>query len=227
MDFEAALREACIEADKTYWKSFFEHIDSMPVILIPEEKDKRLRDFIRNYEITSVGKKNHKGVKQCLKALLIAAIILLALAITTFAFKPMRNYVFHIFNNYTEFIFNDEKDADRDFFSADYLYIPEGYELVSKEKSKHLQRLLYTNGGNQIVIRSVLNINNLVEIDTEDAETGEIEIGGKIGYYSCNEKVIIVMWSTGQYYHQIIADTCNLVSLDDVIQIAQSAKPKR
>ena len=227
MDFEAALREACIEADKTYWKSFFDHIDSMPEILIPEEKDKRLRDFIRNYKITSAGKKNRKGLKRGVKALLIAAIIVMLIAtVSVFAFKPVRNYVFHIFDNYTEFIFKPEKGTGRDFFSAEYLYIPEGFELVSDEKSKISQRLLYMNGMNQIVIYSVLNNNDLVKIDTEGSKTGEVEIGNSIGYYSSNEKVIILMWSTGRYYHQIIADACSLITLDDVINIAQSAAPK-
>ncbi len=226
MDFEAALREACIEADNNYWESFFKHIDSMPDVIIPKSKDKRLRIFIRNYGISSyTDKKTHKGMKRSIKSLLIAAVILLVATFTAFAFKPVRNYVFRIFDRYTEFVFKSGKVADGDFFSAEYLYIPEGYKFVSNEKSKSVQRLLYKNGDNQIVIRSVLNNNNLVEIDTEDSETDEIIIGNSIGYCSSNEKVIIVMWSTGRYYHQIIADTCDLITLDDVIQIAQSAKP--
>ncbi|MBQ6266824.1 MAG: hypothetical protein IJK64_03540 [Clostridia bacterium] len=84
MDFEAALRDAFMEAEDAYWKSFFERMDALPDVLILEDKDERLRNFIRNYEITPAVKKNRKGMRRGLKALLIAAIILLVVAFYRF-----------------------------------------------------------------------------------------------------------------------------------------------
>jgi hypothetical protein len=227
MDFEAALREACIEADNNYWKSFFEHIDSMPEILIPEEKDKRLRDFIHNYEIASAGKKNRKGMKRGIKALLIAAIVLLAIAVTAFAFEPFRNIIYKVYTDCTEFVFESVKGNKDDYLYAEYSYIPEGYILVQNNKTKTSQKIIYENERYQIVIQTDTGSNSVLGIDTENAEFGDININGFDGYYSINQTSIIVAWSTGRNHHVICADQNNRTNLDDVIQIAQSAKPTR
>ncbi len=223
MDFEAALREACIEADKNYWKSFFEHIDSMPEILIPEDKDKRLRDFIRNYEIVSAGNKNRKGVKLGFKAFLIAAIILLAIAVTAFAFEPIRNFVYKVYTDCTEFVFERINGNEDDYLYAKYSYIPEGYEIVLNIKTKKQQKIVYENGDYQIVIKTDMGSNSVLGIDTENAEHGELSINGYEGYYSINQTSIIVVWSTGRNHHVIYADRNNRINLDVVVHIAQSA----
>lgn len=226
MDFEAALREACIEADKTYWKSFFEHIDSMPVILIPEDKDKRLRDFIRNYKITSVGKKNRKGVKRGLKALLIAAIIIFAIVVTAFAFEPVRNFVFKVYSDCTEFVFESIKGNKDDYLYAEYSYIPEGYILVSNVKTEMGQSITYKNKNNQLLIQSGINSGSLLGIDTENAEHGDIQIKNHKGYYSITNRSLIITWSTGKYNHVICADKSDIITLDEVVRVAQSAVKK-
>ena len=223
MDFEAALREACIEADKTYWKSFFDHIDSMPEILIPEEKDKRLRDFIRNYKISSAGKNNRKGLKRGVKALLIAAIILLIAALTAFAFEPVRNFVFKVYSDCTEFVFHNGEKSEGDYLYAEYSYIPDGYELVSNIKTKTQQKIIYENGSYQIVIKSGVGSDSVLGIDTEQSESGGIVINGYDGYYSINQTSLIVVWSTGKNYHMIKADQCDTITLDVIVRIAQSA----
>lgn len=225
MDFEAALREACIEADNNYWKSFFEHIDSMPEILIPEEKDKRLRDFIRNYKIASAGKKNRKGLKRGIKALLIAAIVLLIAAFTAFAFEPVRNFVYKVYPDCTEFVFESIKGNKDDFLYAEYSFIPEGYSIVSNVKTDMGQKIIYENKNNQMLIQSGINSGSVIGIDTENAECGEIQINNYDGYYSINQTSIFVVWSTGKNYHMIKADQCDTITLDVIVRIAQSQQP--
>ncbi len=225
MDFETALREACIEADKTYWKSFFERMDSLPDILIPKDKDKRLRDFILNYELKSADKKNRKGMTRGIKALLIAAIILLAAAFTAFAFEPVRNFVYTVYTDGTEFIFESSRGNKNDYLYADFSYIPDGYKLVSNTKTKTEHRIVYMNGGNMLTINSYESSGSVLGIDTENAVHGELEINGCVGYYSINQSSLIIVWSTGKYFHIIIADQCDEIGYEDVVQIAQSITP--
>ncbi len=224
MDFEAALREACIEADKTYWKSFFEHIDSMPEILIPKDKDERLREFIRNYRTASeTEKKNRNGMTRGIKVLLIAAIILLAIAVTAFAFEPFRNFVYRVYTDCTEFVFESVKGNKDDYLYAKYSYIPKGYKLVQNNKTKTSQKIIYENESNQIVIQTDMGSSSVLGIDTENAEYGDLDINGYDGYYSINQTSIIVAWSTGRNHHVICADRNSIMNLDDVVHIAQSA----
>ncbi len=224
MDFEAALREACIEADKTYWETFFERMDSMPDIIIPEDKDNRLREFIRNYRTASgLKKKNRKGMTRGIKALLIAAIILLIAAFTAFAFEPVRSFVYKVYTDCTEFVFSSVKGNKDDYLYAEYTYIPEGYVLVSDTKTKNEQKTIYSNGSDQIIIRSVDYNEAVIGIDTENSDSGEIVVGKSVGYYSINKDVIILIWSTGHHFHKIIVDSNGIISLQDVVSVAQSA----
>ena len=224
MDFEAALREACIEADKTYWETFFERMDSMPDIIISEDKDNRLREFIRNYKIASeLKKKNRKGMTRGIKALLIAAIILLIVAFTAFAFEPVKNFVFKVYSDCTEFVFQSGEKSEGDYLYAEYTYIPDGYELVKDHKGKTSHNLVYSDGTNEIEIWTRGDKNTTVLIDTEEAKTGELMIGNNVGFYSIARRSIILVWSTGKYHHDITADINENISLDDIVRVAQSA----
>lgn len=225
MDFEAALREACVEADKTYWETFFERMDSMPDIIIPEDKDNRLREFIRNYKATSgFKKKNRKGMTRGFKALLIAAIILMVAAFTAFAFSPVKSYFIEIYNDGTKFIFLNEKK--KDYFYSTFTYIPEGYELTQHTKGKLSQRSVYNNGNKIIHIDTNTNKGSVTFIDTENAETGEVVINGCDGYYSITDDAVILIWTTGKYHHCITADLNeDIITLDEVIKIAESRQP--
>ena len=92
MDFEIALREACFEADEIYLKSLFEQINSMPDVLIPKEKDERLRGFIRAYTVHSApNNKNTGRIKRSIRAMIIAAALLMFVA---FTFGSVKNFVY-------------------------------------------------------------------------------------------------------------------------------------
>lgn len=227
MGYETALKEACMEADALYTKSFFEWMDSTPDVIIPEEKDARLRNFIKNYNIylnnTSANRKS-KGMKRGIKVMLIAAIILLIAALTAFAIEPVRSFVYKICNDYTEFIFEKINDNKNDYLIAEYTYIPEGYQLVSNEKKKTEHTVIFRNGQNRIKIHSDQTNGSVLLIDTEAAKTRNLKINDYDGYYSVNQDTIILVWSTGKFYHVITADVCDKLTLNDVVQIAQSAR---
>lgn len=224
MDFEAALRDAFTEAEDAYWKSFFARMDALPDVLIPADKDERLRNFIRNYEITPAVKTNRNGMQRGLKALLIAAILLFVLALTAFAFEPVRNFVYKVYTDCTEFVFHSVKGNEDDYLYAEYSYIPEGYSLVSNVKTEQSQIIIYKYGMNQILIQSGDNSGSLLGIDTENAEYGDIQINNYNGYYSITDRCLILVWSTGKHNHVIWADKCDMITFDDVVHIAQSSK---
>ena len=194
--------------------------------MIPEDKDERLREFIRNYRTASeTEKKNRNGMTRGIKVLLIAAIILLIAVFTAFAFEPIRSFVFKVYSDCTEFVFHSGEKSEGDYLYAVYTYIPEEYVLVSNTKAKLTQEIVYKNGNNRIIIQSGDNSDSVLIIDTENAEHGEMQINNYDGYYSITDRSIILTWSSGKYNHVILADKCDAITLDEVVYIAQSAIP--
>ena len=225
MDFETALREACFEADEIYLKSLFEQINSMPDVLIPKEKDERLRGFIRAYTVHSApNNKNTGRIKRSIRAMIIAAALLLILTLTAFAFEPVRDFIYNIYEDSTEFIFRNKSKRNGDYLFAEYSYIPEGYVLISENRTESEQTIMLQNKMDRIIISSEKS-NSLLGIDTEKAVTDKISVNGHDGYFSVNQSSIILVWSTGKHYHYIVADLNENISIDVVVQIAQSAKP--
>ena len=231
MTEELFLKEICSEAETIYWERIFEIIDSEPDMEISEETDRRITDYICKLESKYLKKNTGTDSKiksgHGLKVLIAAAILILILALTAFAYEPFRGFISRVYDNCTEYIFQLDNSNERDYKYADYSYIPEGYVLVKDNRGKFGQRQVYSNNGYEIVIDTGYSNNSSVFIDTENAKTGDTVINGSIGHYSITDSGITVIWSTGKYYCYISADlNGDLITLDEVIKIAESRMPE-
>ena len=223
------LREACILAEEMYWDDFFKRFASFPLVEIPEGQHERILKLIYEHSVDNKEKTNldTRGItSKRIKAVIIAAAIIVLLAITAFAIEPVRNFIINVYSDCTEIVFNSNNNND--YLYAEYTFIPEGYVLVDSIQGKNSHSLIYSNEEKQIVINSMSNKNSKTVIDTEKAETGEIVVNNNIGYYSKVENIIILTWCSGRYNHIITADISEeIFSVEELVKIAQSRKPIR
>lgn len=228
---DTALREACILAEELYWKDFFTKTDIKTCKASPS-LDERIMNLIygkadnTENSVSLRGKKKKAGKKHIIS--IIAAVLVILVSALAAASAPIRNYILNVYDDYSEFIFNSFKGNEDDYLYAEYSYIPEGYEVASTSKTRLSQKIIYQNDCYQIVIKSVVNSDSALGIDTENAETGEREVGNYGGYYSITESSIILVWSTGKYNHIITADlNGDIITLDEVVKIAESRVPAK
>ncbi|MBR4767134.1 MAG: DUF4367 domain-containing protein [Clostridia bacterium] len=227
---DTALREACILAEELYWKDFFTKTDIKTCKASPS-LDERIMNLIygkadnTENSVSLRGKKKKAGKKHIIA--IIAAVLVILVSTFAAASAPIRNYILNVYDDYSEFIFNSFKGNEDDYLYAEYSYIPEGYSLASNVKTEMGQSITYKNKNNQLLIQSHINSGSH-RIDTENAETGEMEVGNYGGYYSITESSIILVWSTGKYNHIIIADlNVDIITLDEVVKIAESSVPAK
>ena len=221
------LKEACEEAEDSYWENYFIKIDEEPEIEIPIKIRNNILNYIYNLQVqqnreSKTPAKSHKLIR----TILIAAILILISVSVACAFSPVRSFIIKVYNDCTEIIFS--YDNTDDYVYAYYSYIPEGYELIDDFRGKDVQFLTYTKNEFTIQIDSFKNGNSKTDIDTENAISGEIEINKQMGYYSITNTNIIVVWSTGEYNHCIVADKSDSkLTIEEIIKIVESRNPKK
>lgn len=224
---DKVLRDACILAEEMYWDDFFKRFASFPPVEIPKGQHERILKLIYEHSVDNKEKTNSetRGItSKRIKAVIIAAAIIVLLAITAFAIEPVRDFIINIYSDCTEIVFNS--NDKNDYLYAEYTFIPKGYILVDSIQGKNSQSLIYSNEGKRILIDSLGNKSSKSVIDTEDSDSGEISFGDETGYYSITDTSIILIWSSGKYNHCIIADlNDNYISLETLVKVAQSRKP--
>lgn len=226
MTEEAFLREVCLEAEKIYWQPILDEIASGPVVDIQAESDKRTINYIHKLEKKYLHNRrnpsNSFSSKRGLKALLIAAILIFLLSVSTFSFNPIKEFFKKIYTDCTEIVFSTFK-SNNDFLYAEYSFIPNGYKLLSNKKSELGQELVFYDNKKYITITTNISKYSSVFIDTENANTGLTTINDCEAYYSITERSIILAWSSGKYNHCITANlNGNIITLDSVKRIAES-----
>ena len=221
------LKESCIIAEELYWQDFFERVDEEPDTTIPEGQFERILSLIHQQpiceDINLKTLEKRTVFSKRVKAVLVAAIVILLLAVTAMAITPFRNFIIKVYKNCTAIVFNLENKND--YLYANYEDIPEGYELKSDLHSDYSQLITYTNGYFDISINTLLNEKSMTTLDTENSEINEIMIGDLQGYYSLTETNINLIWSTGKYNHCIFAELNDEITIDLLVKIAQSRQP--
>lgn len=159
--------------------------------------------------------------RKIITAAVIAAVIFILLVVTGTAVRPIRNYFTKVTDDGTFFSFG--VTDTNDYLYGKFTYIPEGYTLDPGNNIEDMHKTIYSYGENKIYIISGTNKNSGTYINTENAiETKEIPIGKHIGYYTKNDEATFLLWSTGKYYHVIIADNCDSITEDELVKIALS-----
>lgn len=219
MNNEQILKAAFSLADEELSREWLLKAESLPDVFISEADRKRILAALNRS-----GNTMKKSTKRALKVLLAAAIILLIMTVTVFAYKPSRNFVVTKFYDASEIIFT--QTSGKGSLYPEYEYIPEGYIQTKTEKDKSGILSEYKCGSAGLYIISSKSKNSVIFFDSEDGETGETEIGEAIGYYSITDRNVILMWPKGKYCYAIIADrTARINDIDVLVKIAQSQKP--
>lgn len=218
------LKEAAELAEKLYWDDYFKNTDEKQDIVIPSHQRNLIYKLINaSSKVKSDADRSKIHSRKRLKAVLIAAILIILLTVAAFAVTPIRNFFIEIYNDCTEIVFQSEEK--KDYLYAEYTRVPDEYILISDSRKKRSQFVSFCNGKGEIYIATLPNNNTKAIVDTEKAETGEIRINSDFGYYSISDTSIILIWSTGNYCHSITADIDDNITLDDIVEIAQSRRP--
>ena len=144
----------------------------------------------------------HRFTTQTIKVLLVAA-ILMALLMTAFVFPSSRETTLDNLNAFSIFrITKDNKNSVNREIKVGY--IPEGFELESKDDKKKLMNYKYTSNNGQFFTIWKCSSAGEVEFDTESFITEELTIDNiKYTYCQGNEDVNNILWTKNDYVYRM------------------------
>lgn len=228
MTNDEVLTLACKAAKERLDSDYLEKLDKINEPEISAKVRNKLIKYISDLQNNSI-KETYSATKslnkKTLKAVLIAAILILLMAVGSFAISPVRNYIIEMYEDSSEFIFNSF--GGNDYLFSICTYIPDGYVMESEEKLNSGQLTVYKSGDKRIVIDSGKEKNSVLYIDTEASKTTEIMVQNSIGYLSETKTSYILVWSTGKCYYSIVADYSENITVEDVIKIAENMVPEK
>lgn len=230
MKRKETLALACVKAKEQLNDELIKKLDKTSAPYLSEKVETEIRCFLM--ELCKDLSKNKPTVStkrpyntKTIKILLASAIIAIIFGIVSIAFTPVRNFWIRVYEDCSVITFGNSKDDG--YMYAEYNYIPPGYEMIKNETNKSGQWTIFQYGKYEIVITSGKVKNSAALIDTENADTKEIQIKNSKGFLSDTNRSYIFLWSTGKYYHCISAHHSDKISVDDVIKIAESMAPTK
>ena len=163
------------------------------------------------------GDRYHKFTRKTARIILIAAIIM-AIATVTLAATVGREFVVKNFSNFSVYSVVDSSGV-KGVEDIEIGYIPEGFELVSKESTKNKCYLNYFNENKWISVYKT-RIDSKIEFDTEYKNREGIKINAFDGVYYQDEAFGCsgIIWNNGKYVYKIDGT----VPKDELIKIAKT-----
>lgn len=146
----------------------------------------------------------HRFTTKTIKVMLVAA-ILLALLMSAFVFPSSRESAINSLNSFSRFrITEDNKNSVNREIEVGY--IPDGFELESKDTSAKTIQIKYTS--NNGVFFTIWKCASVMEMNfnTEFFESEEIIVDNvKYVYCQGNEGVNNLVWTKNDYVYQVAA----------------------
>lgn len=186
---------------------------------VPSKKFKKAAsEIIENHT------RKHIAVKTVRRVIIIAAILIM-LFICTLSVSAVRSaickFIFSLDTEHAAMSCNvetDKPDVPNEIINyREPSYIPDGFELIKSSKSKAIFKLYY-GSDNGYFIFSQNTLSSYLDINTENAEYGEININGHTGFYSVFKSQCVLTWNDGEYIYIISSD----LDIDTVLAIAES-----
>jgi hypothetical protein len=167
--------------------------------------------------------KTGKAVRTLTKVAVIFLIVLAVCAVTIMSVEAFRVPVFNLFVNANDeatdiSVGKDMPGTAPQEFASKSIYMPAGFELTSTEEYAETIRYIYSNAEGRSIIISRYSLGSYFGIDTEDAETGQVDINGSEALYSIKNGVTLLTFKTDEYAYKIEAS----VELPEVVEIAKS-----
>ena len=184
-------------------------IDWAEIDAIPEAKlsgpDSFLSEIYENYTKNKKTQKRVSGKR--LVAVIIAAILIIASAVTAFAYKEKLLRFFERKEaTHTSLISPGTNDANEEIKEV-WLptYIPEDFQLKSTEFYVLLIETTWTNGEKEIRLNQTPIKNTDYSLNTETSNYLEITFGTQPIYYTINHGNFGAIWHTDDYVYRFDA----------------------
>lgn len=155
----------------------------------------------------------------------VAAIVLIVLAILTATIMSVEAFRIPFFNLFinsgdkiTGFTLHDGSEANTLSQFEGPSYLPIGYELNSTEVLGKKETLTYLNSAGECLLVSRFQAGSDFTVDTEDAETSNIDVNGYQGLYSIKDGRTRLAFRTDNYAYLLDVPA----DLSEAIKIASS-----
>ncbi len=216
------LKEACLLAEINLAEQDCTRVSEMPDIETSKSFDKRVNKIIRRMKTG-----RYKNTRKTARVLILVAALIAIFSITATSVDPLheriRNFFIETLTDISTVEFEDNNSTKGTLYSR-YTYIPDGYELVTHEQGKLLERLVFEDTvGNQFICTSRSNDESFSMLDTEDTLMEEITIDALPALYHSKDDFSRVTWSKGEYNYSVQQySSTNPLSKDELIKIAES-----
>ena len=163
-----------------------------------------------------------KIIRRLTKVAAVFLIVLVVCAVTIVSVEAFRVPVFNLFikDNVKSTDISVAPNETVQEHETKTLYIPAGYELTSTEDLVDTTKYIYFNAEGESIFINRYSLGGSFGIDTEDAETGQIDINGSEALYSVKNGLTSLTFKTNDYAYLIQAP----VELSEVIKIAESIR---
>lgn len=163
-----------------------------------------------------------KLISRLTKVAAIFLIILVVCAVTIVSVEAFRVPVFNLFikDNVKSTDISVAPNETVQEYETKTLYIPTGYELTATEDLVDITKYIYFNAEGESIFINRYSLGGSFGIDTENAETGQVDINGSEALYSVKNGLTFLTFKTNEYAYLIQAP----VELSEVIKIAESIR---
>lgn len=161
----------------------------------------------------------HHFTTRTIKVMLVAA-VLFALLLTAFVVPSSREFIIDNLGIYSTYQLTEDNGNS---VSGEITvgYVPEGYELVSKESYSKLSMCCYTteNGNSFTIYKDASSMK--IEFDTENGSSEKIIINDMdFTIFTDDNKNCSVMWTQNDYIYQIDGQ----LPKEEILKIAETVK---
>lgn len=220
--FALLMDEVATSEGEKLWEEN-ERLKNDPDAEIPEEITKRGIQTIRRHfakqKARAAGLFTIKAFSKVTMAAGIAAILFTgAFAASETVRVNTLNLIVEVFDESTDFHFSSSSNSDIHHLVAEW--VPEGYTLEDQGKDNAGEWLRYTKSEEESIdIWSTIGTGTTLSIDTENAETQNVEIQGYIATLVLKENTTQIVWAlpNGSAFISLIGSG---VSGEDLIHVA-------
>ena len=163
-----------------------------------------MRASVRNAQ-----RRDRKGRKAWVVALLVAAALLLTGCSVYALSEDVRNFVEELFDEYVVVFFEEEEPYPEEYYSIEEYYVmtwnPENYDKVFETRTRGTNIVKWEKGDEDYLIFSQKAIAGTASaLDSEEGSvTYEIEIGGHTVHCRDGEENHYYVWNDGRYVFTI------------------------
>ena len=177
--------------------------------------DELLRSIYQKHEQNKKRAK-HLSLRRAV-AIIIAAVLIIASAVTAFAFKEkLLNFIERREDTHTSLDLPDGKKQIEEIYLPSYM--PEGFSLKSRNCSNAAVSSVWTDGKSDIIFTQMPGKNSNVSVNTENDDYAEAVFGNQAVYYTVRHGSFGAVWHTEHYIYRLdYSSDFNLEQIEKII----------